>query len=130
MGCYQPGGTDSGQRMFFPGLDYIRRAQGHWLEALGYGHAPTPSWVVGEEPGMRLLAYQDDRSVGVPVLLIPAPIKRAYIFDLVARASVVSRCREAGRAVFLVEWTDPADASSRYGLADYADRLLRVAREA
>jgi polyhydroxyalkanoate synthase len=116
--------------MFFPGLDYIRRVQGHWLEALGYGDEPTPSWVVAEEPGMRLLAYQAGNTVGPPVILIPAPIKRAYIFDLVGRASVVHRCREAGRAVFLLEWADPSAASSHYALADYADRLLCFARDA
>ena len=83
----------------------------------------------GREPGMRLLAYQDASAVGPAILLIPAPIKRAYIFDLVARASVVRRWREAGRAVFLLEWTDPTGLSCSYDLTNYADHLLSVARE-
>lgn len=114
----------------FAGLDVIRRAQGKWLETLGYGPEPTPSWTAAAEPGMRLLAYQDASAVGPAILLIPAPIKRAYIFDLVARASVVRRWREAGRAVFLLEWTDPTGLSCSYDLTNYADHLLCVAREA
>ncbi len=116
--------------MFFPSLDQLRRAQGSWLEAFGYGPEPTPGWVAVEQPGMRLRAYQAGETTGPPLILVPAPIKRAYIFDLVQRASVVRRCREAGRAVFLVEWTDPTGASAAYGLADYADRMLSTAREA
>ncbi len=115
--------------MLFFGLDSLRRIHAGWLQVLGCGAKPTPSWVATERPGMRLLAYQDGAAEGPAILLVPAPIKRAYIFDLIERASIVRRWREAGRAVFLLEWTDPVGPSSRYGLADYADRLLSVARD-
>jgi polyhydroxyalkanoate synthase subunit PhaC len=116
--------------MLFYGLDHLRRGQAACLDALGYAPEPQPSWVVCELPGMRLRAYGLGEGDGPAVILVPAPIKRAYIFDLTARASVVRRCRDAGRAVFLVEWTDPDGASIEYGLADYADRLLLEARQA
>jgi polyhydroxyalkanoate synthase subunit PhaC len=116
--------------MLFYGLDHLRRAQAACLDGLGYAPQPQQSWVACELPGMRLRAYGPGQEGAPSVILVPAPIKRAYIFDLARRASVVRRCREAGRAVFLVEWTDPDGASIEYGLADYADRLLLQAREA
>jgi polyhydroxyalkanoate synthase len=116
--------------MLLSGLDALRQHQARWLDAFGYAPEPTPSWVVAEVPGMRLHAYDPDPPAGPPVILVPAPIKRAYILDLVPHASVVRRCRDAGRAVFLVEWSDPSGPSSELGLADYADRLLAAARQA
>ncbi len=116
--------------MFFPSLDHIRRTQGSWLDALGYGPEPLESWIIAELPGMRLRAYGSGEGVGPPLILVPAPIKRAYIFDLLPRASVVRRCREAGRPVFLLEWTDPTGPAMQYDLGDYADRLLLEARRA
>src|SRR4029078_10824685 len=112
--------------MLFFGLYSLRRIHAGWLQVLGCGAEPTPSWVATERPGMRLLAYQDGASAVPAILLAPAPIKRAYIFDLIERASVVRRWREAGRAVFLLEWTDPVGPSSRFGLAALAHLLLFV----
>jgi len=57
-----------------------------------------------------------------PVLLVPAPIKRGYIFDLLPTASVVQRCIEAGLQPYLIEWRDPEEQS--WGLAEYADASL------
>ena len=116
--------------MLFEGLDRIRQGQARWLDLLGYGPQPAESWVVAELPGMRLRAFAAGEGAGPPILLIPAPIKRASIFDLVPRASVARRCRDAGRPVFLVEWTDPSGLTADHGLADYADRLLSEARRA
>jgi polyhydroxyalkanoate synthase len=116
--------------MLFTGLDHLRQAQARFLDALGYGPEPEPSWIVAEMPGMRLRAYGSGDGAGPPIILVPAPIKRAAIFDLAPRASVVRRCCEAGRAVFLLEWADPAGPSAEYGLSDYADRLLTEARRA
>jgi polyhydroxyalkanoate synthase len=115
--------------MLFFSLDAVRRVHAEWLRALGYGAEPTPSWVVAELPGMRLLAYHNGPTEGPAILLVPAPIKRAYIFDLIEQASVVRRWREAGRAVFLLEWTEPSGPSEQFGLVDYADRLLSIARD-
>jgi polyhydroxyalkanoate synthase len=110
--------------MIFPGLDGLRRTQARWLDLLGYAPERTASWIALEMPGLRLHAFDERPPAGPLVVLVPAPIKRAGIFDLVPHASVVRRCREAGFSVFLVEWTDPAGRSAEYGLSDYADRLL------
>jgi polyhydroxyalkanoate synthase len=43
------------------------------------------------EPGLTLKAYSDGARAGPAVLLVPAPIKRAYIWDLAPGASVVQQ---------------------------------------
>jgi polyhydroxyalkanoate synthase len=58
------------------------------------------------------------------VLLVPAPIKRWYVWDLQPDRSVVARCGAAGLRVFLVEWTDAGPDEQERGLEEYADTLL------
>jgi len=83
----------------------------------------TPFEIVLAIPGLRLRRYLG-ASAGPPLLIVPAPIKRPYIFDLAPRASVVRRCLAAGFRVFLAEWVRPDLAAATFGLADYADRLI------
>jgi hypothetical protein len=109
-------------------IDQLRRWQGLWLDHLGFGPEPTPSRVVLERPGMRLHVY--DGASGPPLLIVPAPIKRAYLWNLAPEASVVRRCVEAELAVHLIEWTDPQGEVTGYGLTDYADRMIGACREA
>lgn len=101
-------------------LDGVRRAQGAALDALGLGAIQTPYETVLDEPGVSLRRYGSGR--GPAVLLVPAPIKRPYIWDLAPEVSVVRRCLAAGLRPFLVEW-QPTDRD--FGLADYAGRLIR-----
>jgi polyhydroxyalkanoate synthase subunit PhaC len=67
---------------------------------------------------------------GPAVLLVPAPIKRWYIWDLEPQVSVVARCLAHGLDVHLVEWTDPGPGEQDFGLTEYADRMLRECVEA
>jgi polyhydroxyalkanoate synthase len=106
-------------------LDDLRRSTGRMLDTLGHGPQTTPSAVVDLAPGVRLHTYPDADPSGPPVLLVPAPIKRCYIFDLDPRCSVVARCLRHGLHPHLVEWTDPGADQQQLGLDDYADRLLR-----
>lgn len=59
------------------------------------------------------------------MLLVPAPIKRAYIWDLTPGASVVEQCLRSGFNVYLLQWEPPSEAASGFGLAEYAGRLIR-----
>jgi polyhydroxyalkanoate synthase subunit PhaC len=106
-------------------LDDLRRSAGRLLDTLGHAPRTTPSAVVDLAPGVRLHTYPDADPSGPPVLLVPAPIKRCYIFDLDPRCSVVARCLRHGLQPHLVEWTDPEPDQQRLGLDDYADGLLR-----
>lgn len=112
-------------------MDRQRRRQGDALEAAGYGPQESPFDVVHAEPGISLRRYAAsaaERPDGpdVPaVLIVPAPIKRPYIWDLAPEISVVQRFLQQGMPVFLVDWARPEPADSARDLADYADRLLK-----
>jgi hypothetical protein len=106
----------------------MRRQVGRGLDALGLGPDETPYRVIAAMAGARLRAYQPAESaVGPAVLIIPAPFKRAYIWDLLPPVSVVRRCLERGVRVYLLEWLDPTEREDGYGLAEYADRMPAAA---
>jgi polyhydroxyalkanoate synthase len=105
-------------------LDALRRSRGRVMDVLGFGPREAPYRILAETPGMRLRAY--DHPPGGPpgpaVLIVPAPFKRSYIWDLRPDVSVVRRCQEAGWVVFLLEWSDPQPGED-LGLADFAEGL-------
>jgi polyhydroxyalkanoate synthase len=118
-------------------MDRSRQARGQMLERAGYGPRPTPSTLLHSEPGLKLRRFGAEFADGPPVLLVPAPIKRAYIWDLAPEVSVVRRWLERGYRVYLAEWAaldesgaDDAVEKHDFGLADYADRLLSACRQA
>jgi len=102
-------------------LDALRRWQGRILDAAGCGPRQCPSREVLRRPGYQLHAYAPAQSGGLPVLIVPAPIKPAYVWDLAPGSSVVEACLAAGRRTYVVWWDTPAPA---FGLAQYADRFL------
>lgn len=110
----------------FDQLDSARRRTGRFLDALGAGPRSSPSDTVAERPGLRLRHFPGAPSGGPAVLLVPAPIKRWYIWDLEPQVSVVARALAHGLDVHLVEWTEPGPAERDLGLEDYADRMLRA----
>jgi len=101
--------------------DYLRRWQGSVLDALGFGPFETPARKVLEEPGFILREYRDNPSAGPVVLIVPAPIKRAYIWDLAPNCSVVRRCIDSGLRVYLIQWQAPPE---NLGLKDYSGRII------
>jgi polyhydroxyalkanoate synthase subunit PhaC len=113
-------------------MDHSRQARGQLLDRAGYGPRETPSTVLHAEQGLKLRRYGASLA-GPAVLLVPAPIKRAYIWDLAPEISVVQRWLERGYRVYLAEWVplDEAGTASDddFSLAGYADRLLTHCRE-
>lgn len=103
-------------------LDHLRRQQGLLCEVAGWGPVRTPFTRALTGESFMLLSHAANKPAAAPVLLVPAPIKRSYIFDLLPTASVVQRCIAAGLQPYLIEWRDPAERS--WGLADYADASL------
>jgi polyhydroxyalkanoate synthase len=110
-------------------MDRSRQERGRMLDRAGYGPQETPSTVVHAEPGLKLRRYgaNDD---GPPVLLVPAPIKRSYIWDLAPEVSVVRRWLERGWRVYLAEWVPLDDQQADFGLDTYGERLLSACRRA
>lgn len=106
---------------YFSGMDEARRLRGRWMEFCGYGPRRSPSRLI-HQTGMVALHAYDAPGPGVPVVLVPAPIKRAYIWDIAPGASVVQRCLRAGLRPYLVEWSEP---ESDAGFAAYCGPMLR-----
>ena len=109
-------------------LDEIRRRTGDVLDVAGFRADETPHRVIAEFEGARVRSYQAIGSIRGPVLLIvAAPFKAPYIWDLMPPVSVVRRCLASGIQVYLLEWTTPGADEDRLGLDDYAGRLIEAA---
>lgn len=84
-------------------MDRSRQARGKLYERAGYGPVETPFTVLHSEPGLNLRHYGSPEAHGPAVLLVPAPIKRAYIWDLAPGTSTVRLWLEQGYRVYLAE---------------------------
>jgi polyhydroxyalkanoate synthase len=111
-------------------MDHIRCALSAALDLLGAGPVETPYRVILRKAGVTLRSYNAGSETGPIVLLIPAPIKHAYIWDLAPSVSVVKRCMQGGVRVFLVQWEKTETEKEKPGLADYADRFILECLEA
>ena len=104
-------------------MDTLRKAQGEALEGLGFGPTECCHHVVASGLRWRLRAYggPDGRPA---LLIIAAPIKRPYLWDLAPSVSAVRYCLHQGLRVYLLEWTPPSSESGNAGLAEYADQAI------
>jgi polyhydroxyalkanoate synthase subunit PhaC len=105
-------------------FDAVRRWRGNAMDSMGIGRQETAFNIVLDHPDVRLRLYEPAVSGGPALLIVPAPIKRGYIWDLLPHVSVVRRYLEAGFRVYMTEWIEPAGIGSPLGIADYADRLI------
>ena len=64
------------------------------------------------------------------LFIIPAPFKKAYLWDLLPEVSVVRRCLAGGLRVYLLEWLIPTQREDEFGFAEYANRLPAAALDA
>ena len=106
----------------FSMTDNVRRAQGKALSALGYGPTECQHAVIAAGAHWRLRDYQSS-GVKPPVLIIAAPIKQPYIWDLSASTSTIRFCRQNGLHVYLLEWKAPS-RGDQAGLAGYAGQAI------
>ncbi len=128
----QPAGIDTLAATWpFKQADRERRLRGRLLDSAGLGPVQMPSRILHAQAGLQVRAYgtpaQDD---GPAMLLVPAPIKRFYIWDLAPHASVVRHCLQQGMRVYLVEWMPLDNENEDLGLDDYADRMLSACLDA
>jgi polyhydroxyalkanoate synthase len=117
-------------RTTFEQMDRLRRWRGMLLDAAGFAPKETPYRILHEETGVRLRSYGAASQDGPALLIVPAPIKRAYIWDLAPQTSVVQRCLQQGMRVYLAEWMPLDGGGEDFGLADYADRMLTACVDA
>jgi polyhydroxyalkanoate synthase len=107
-----------------PILDLVRQMHGDTLELLGLGPAECDYRIVASSVRWRLRQYaQGD----MPLLIVTAPIKRPYIWDLAPEVSAVRRCLEGRLGVYLLEWLPPHVGDDSAGLEDYAGRAIEEA---
>jgi polyhydroxyalkanoate synthase len=109
------------QWFVFEQFDRLRRAQGALMDLAGFGPWETPYRVIHEEAGVALRRYGSGEEEGPPVLVVPAPIKRPYVWDATPEVSVVRRCLAAGLRPYLLDWQP---APPEFGLQHYAERLI------
>lgn len=114
----------AGIRWWFESLDRSRRERGATMDRLGYGPQESPFQAILATPGMRLRYYGGPSGNAAVALIIPAPIKRHYIWDLAPQCSVVQRLLDRNMHVYLVEWADPAGAENGFGLQEYGYALI------
>lgn len=109
---------------WFESLDQLRRLQGMALDNLGLGPRESAFQVVFTQPGLRLRRYGVGAAHSPPLLIVPAPIKQPYIWDLSPERSVVRQAIEHKLGVYLVEWTEPDKGSWSPGLSEYSGPML------
>ena len=110
-------------------MDIFRRQLGSSLDVLGLCSVQTRSRVLLSKPLFNVRAYADGND-GPVILLVPAPIKQAYLWDLLPGVSVVRLCLTNGIRPYLIQWKDPGDSGQDIGLADYADTFILQSIEA
>lgn len=111
-------------------LDEARRQAGRALDAAGLGPVEAPFREIWAAPAARLRAYHDGADAGPALLIVPAPIKRPYVWDLLPEVSVVRHALRRGLSVYLVDWVVPGPEHDDFGLDIYAARVLAGAVEA
>jgi len=72
---------------------------------------------------MKLRDYGDEGNRS-SLLIIPAPIKKPYIWDLTPSVSTVLACLQAQFRVYVLEWPETPPNGPDNGLAVYVDELI------
>lgn len=104
-------------------MDGLRSLQTGTLDLLGFGAQECPYEVIASGPHWRLRHYPGPQT-GASVLLVPAPIKRSFIWDLAPGVSAVRFCLERQFGVHLMEWLPPEEGDGHAGIDDYAGALV------
>jgi poly[(R)-3-hydroxyalkanoate] polymerase subunit PhaC len=108
-------------RVLFGITDLLRRGQGQTFEAFGLGPNERPYEIIASGAFWRLRDY-GKRSPAQSVLIVAAPIKRAYIWDLAPSASAIHYILHQGFHVYLMEWLS-AEGTDENGLEEYAESI-------
>jgi polyhydroxyalkanoate synthase len=102
--------------------DILRRAQGRTLGALGLGPDECPYQVIASGTYWRLRDY-GDQGAERALLIVAAPIKRSYIWDLAPSVSAIRYCMRQGLHVHLLEWLPALRTTGNNGLTEYTEAI-------
>jgi polyhydroxyalkanoate synthase len=106
----------------FSAADAVRRMQGDILALFGLGPVESYYRLVASGSYWRLRDYgpaHRSRSV----LIVAAPIKRPYIWDLTPAVSAIRYCLGAGLRVYLLEWLPASGETCNVGLAECGEAI-------
>jgi len=118
---------DALTRAHFALGDVLRRMQGGALEALGLGPRECAYQLVAG-PHWRLRDY-GSHTASPSLLIVAAPIKRPYVWDLAPSVSAIRYCLGEGLHVYLLEWAPDLSQTGNYGLEAYADAIAECVRK-
>ena len=113
---------DTCRQVQFGMTDLIRRAQGDAFGALGLNPIESPYRVIFSGPFWRLRDY-GEHDATQSLLIVAAPIKRPYIWDLVPSTSAIRYILRQGLRVHLLEWLPASQATGKNGLTEYAKAI-------
>ena len=116
-------GLDAVFRAYFALSDVMRRAQGDALSALGLGPDEWPYRIIASGAHWRLRDYTHD-AVSPSLIIVAAPIKRPYIWDLTPSVSAIRYCLDQGLGVHLLEWLPASRDTGNNGLDEYASAIF------
>ena len=108
--------------------DILRRAQGEVMAACGLGPSEHPFQLMASGSYWRLRAYGGD-ATSPSLLVVAAPIKRPYIWDLAPSVSVIRHCLHHGLNVHLLEWVPDSPGAGSRGLDDCATAIADCLRK-
>lgn len=103
-------------------VDDLRRAQGNTLQLLGLGPDERSYGITASGTHWRVRNYADQEK-GPPVLIVAAPIKRPYIWDIAPSASAIGYCLRSQFRIHLLDWLPPRTDKDDVGMDDYADAI-------
>jgi polyhydroxyalkanoate synthase len=95
--------------------DILRRAQGEVVGALGLGPSESPFRITLSREYWRLRDYGGE-DPSRSLLIIAAPIKKPYIWDLAPSTSAIRYCLRQGLHVELLEWMPASSQAGNVGL--------------
>ena len=113
---------DAFQRAHFAIADVLRRAQGDALAACGLGPQECPYRITASGSHWHLRDYADHLA-SPPLLIVAAPIKQPYIWDLAPSVSAISYCLREGLHVYLLEWAPEVVRTQNNGLDEHAKAI-------
>ncbi|WP_226577715.1 alpha/beta fold hydrolase [Acuticoccus sediminis] len=107
-------------------MDQWRAMQARTLDAFGFGARECAYRIVSTHPTWRLRHYAGPTG-GTPLLMVPAPIKRPYIWDLSPSVSAIRFCLARQFDVYLIEWQAPGAGDGGAGIEAYARSIATAA---
>ena len=102
--------------------DMLRRAQSEAIGAFGLNPQECPYRIAASGNHWRLRDYAT-QSTSPSLLIVAAPIKRPYIWDLAPSVSAISHCLREGLHVYLLEWAPEAGRTQNNGLDEHAKAI-------